>query len=186
MVSPEIDEYIFDQAFQVVLKHEGSYTNDPDDTGGATKYGISLRYLRTQHTINADENHDGLIDDRDVFMLSLSDAKSIYYHEFWLRNRYNLIGNNDVAIKIFDLCVNMGGPAANKIFQRAINSTVGNTLCMVDGVIGPKTLSLSRMLDPGDLLKSIRNCAADYYEKIVENNPKMKKYLNGWMTRAYA
>ena len=31
----------FDQAVHVILEHEGGYSNDKDDPGGETRYGIS-------------------------------------------------------------------------------------------------------------------------------------------------
>jgi len=33
----------FNLAIPVILQHEGGYVNDPNDAGGATKYGISQR-----------------------------------------------------------------------------------------------------------------------------------------------
>ena len=31
----------FDKAFELVIGHEGGYSNNPKDPGGETKYGIS-------------------------------------------------------------------------------------------------------------------------------------------------
>jgi lysozyme family protein len=33
----------FEDAFKVLIGHEGGYVNDPKDPGGETKYGISKR-----------------------------------------------------------------------------------------------------------------------------------------------
>jgi lysozyme family protein len=33
----------FLKAFEYLLKHEGGYSNDPDDAGGETKYGAAIR-----------------------------------------------------------------------------------------------------------------------------------------------
>lgn len=36
----------FEDFVKVILKHEGGYVDHPNDPGGATKYGISLRFLQ--------------------------------------------------------------------------------------------------------------------------------------------
>lgn len=33
----------FDKAFEIVVGHEGGYTDHPSDPGGETKFGISKR-----------------------------------------------------------------------------------------------------------------------------------------------
>ena len=58
---------MFDQAIEVILKHEGGYANNPNDSGGETKYGISKRSY-------PELNIRGLT--RDY-------AKKIYEQDFW-------------------------------------------------------------------------------------------------------
>ena len=53
----------FEEAIKVILKHEGGYSNDKDDPGGATDYGISLRFLQ-DHDI--DLNGDGKVNEMDI------------------------------------------------------------------------------------------------------------------------
>ena len=38
---------LFDKCLKIVLIHEGGYSDDPDDPGGTTNYGISLRFLKS-------------------------------------------------------------------------------------------------------------------------------------------
>ncbi|OXE36892.1 MAG: hypothetical protein CGW95_04725, partial [Phenylobacterium zucineum] len=52
----------FDQAFEVLIGHEGGYTNNPQDPGGETKFGISKRAYP----------------DQDIANLTLDAAKAIY------------------------------------------------------------------------------------------------------------
>ena len=47
----------FDTAFRHLLGEEGGYVNHPADRGGATNWGISLRFLKAEGKIDA--NRDG-------------------------------------------------------------------------------------------------------------------------------
>ena len=59
---------LFELAIPVVLKHEGIMSDDGEDPGGITHYGISLRFLKTLAELDKDSfslgdvNHDGIID----------------------------------------------------------------------------------------------------------------------------
>ena len=49
----------FNKAHKFVAKWEGGYVNDPDDPGGATNYGVSLRWLKSLGLDQGDIDHDG-------------------------------------------------------------------------------------------------------------------------------
>lgn len=120
----------FDKAHDIVVGIEKGYVNDPRDPGGATKFGISLRFLRS---IGLDINRDGIIDGLDIRGLTHAEAKKIYYTKFWLAtNCQNLPNGIDLAV--FDCAVNQGRPTAIKLLQRSAR-------VKVDGIIGPKTLA---------------------------------------------
>lgn len=180
------DQHTFQMAFNNTLGREGGFVDDKDDPGGATKYGVSLRYLRKQTGFNGDLDHDGDIDASDIFLLDLKDAKDIYYRDFWLKNKYDQITDTLVAMKTFDLCVNMGQKSANILLQRAINDTIGRITCEEDGAIGPQTLTLLNHLDPRMVIMNLRLDAVEHYEHLVEMNPAFRKYLDGWKIRANA
>lgn len=84
----------FDRAFDLtVMKFEGgaAYTNDPDDPGGETKYGISKRANP----------------DIDVRNLTKEGAKAIYRTRYW-----NPVGGDEMPypwdMVVFDTAVNLG------------------------------------------------------------------------------
>jgi hypothetical protein len=58
----------FDKAFEFTVGLEGGYSNDPNDPGGETKYGISKRFNP----------------EVDVKNLTLEQAKDIYRRKYWL------------------------------------------------------------------------------------------------------
>ena len=93
----------FDKAVKFILKWEGDFTNDPNDPGGETKYGISQKahpYLNVKD-------------------LTLKKAKQFYYDNYWLKagcdKKYIFPAN----IIIFDTAVNCGVSRAIKIYNNS-------------------------------------------------------------------
>lgn len=74
----------FDLAIQTVLSHEGSFVADPYDIGGATNYGISLRWLQSVGDIDKDSflegdlNKDGTVDIKDIKKIDQKQAIEFY------------------------------------------------------------------------------------------------------------
>lgn len=175
----------FSEAINVVLKHEGGFSDDPNDPGGATNYGISLRYLRTVGDLDGDGyldgdfDHDGDVDAEDIRRMSMQNAVSIYKSQWWDRYGYESINSQDVATKVFDLAVNMGARQAHIIVQRALRA-VGKVV-KEDGVIGPVTMAAINNYQSMMLLPAIRSEAAGFYRSL--NKPK---YIEGWLNRAYS
>ncbi len=58
----------FNRAFELVIGLEGGYSDDPNDPGKATKYGIAKRYHPSE----------------DIANLTLERAKEIYLNEYWI------------------------------------------------------------------------------------------------------
>lgn len=118
----------FEEAFRLVIGHEGGYSNDPKDPGGETKYGISKRsYPRV-----------------DIGALTLEGAHRIYRADFW-----DKIHGDDLdpglALVAFDAAVNNGVGQAVRWLQRALG-------VKEDGVIGPVTLNALAKADPQKVL----------------------------------
>jgi len=87
----------FDKAIKFVLKWEGGYSNDPNDPGGETNFGISKRSYP----------------ELDISKLTLKQAKEIYYQNYWLK-----CGCDNLPypfnIIVFDTAVNMGRSRAKE------------------------------------------------------------------------
>lgn len=179
----------FSEAVKAVLEHEGGFVNDEDDPGGATNYGISLRFIRQELEglevagIDMDKDADGDVDADDVRLLTREDAIHLYYTHFWKEYGYEQLPEG-VGAKVFDLAVNMGPRPAHKHMQRAVRAAEGDNIAD-DGIIGPVTLQAVREVDEVALLASIRSEAAGFYRVLVAKRPKFKKYETGWLRRAY-
>jgi len=174
----------FDEAIGTVLAHEGGLVDDPDDPGGITNYGISLRFLRaTGDLLLGDVDGDGDIDAEDVRELTPEGAARLYRVHFWDIQGYGRIADQGVAAKVLDTAVNLGPAEANAILQRAVDLTE-NAGLVDDGVLGPKTLAAVDAADPGRLLEAMRRLQASFYEDLAARRPKLAKYLKGWLRRA--
>jgi len=88
----------FDTSIEPILQIEGGYTDNPADSGGPTKYGI------TEHVARAN-GYQGPMQD-----LPESMAKSIYKLQYWDPLRLDDISalSSNVADELFDTAVNAG------------------------------------------------------------------------------
>lgn len=179
----------FKQAVENVLRHEGGFVNDPDDPGGATNYGISLRFIRNEvdgteiDGLVLDKDQDGDIDADDIRQLSHHDTIDIYYRFFWDRYGYDSL-RPEIAGKVFDLCVNIGPRPAHKLLQQSVWAA-GDERIANDGIIGPNTIRAAGDIQSKHLLVALRSEAAGFYRVLVAKRPKLSKYKDGWLNRAY-
>lgn len=103
----------FDTVFERVIGIEGGYTNDPNDPGGETKWGISKR------------SYPRLI----IKDLTREQAKEIYLEDFWKPIDGDSLPDS-VAYQLFDFAVNSGIQTAIRHLQKAIGVAD-------DGFFGP-------------------------------------------------
>ncbi|WP_457642654.1 glycoside hydrolase family 108 protein [Persephonella sp.] len=150
----------FETAFRLVLAKEGGYVNDPYDSGGETKYGISKKAY--PHL--------------DIKNLTLQQAKEIYYRDYWIPSKADKLPDQ-LAIMHFDTAVNTGVKTANKILQKALNRQ-GFDL-QVDGIIGPKTLNAIKNANLSKLLADYTIERNRYYAKVGNS-----RYIKGWINRS--
>lgn len=180
----------FDEAILITLKHEGGFVNDPVDPGGATNWGMSIRFLKNAGDtdrdgfLDGDLDRDGDIDIDDIKNMTREEAIELYRTHFWDKNTYDQITNFTVAARIFDMTVNMGARQTGKIVQRALNN-VGHNL-VVDGIIGKNTFKKINETDAELLMAEIRQEHAQFYISLIDANPKFEKYRKGWLRRAAA
>ncbi len=118
-----------------ILQTEGGFVDDPSDSGGPTKFGITKAVAR-------EFDYKG-----KIASLPRALAFEIYSAHYW-----NLVCADDlllisakVAEEIVDTGVNIGPARSAKFFQRVLNVlNNGGVLysdLKVDGRIGPKTVS---------------------------------------------
>jgi lysozyme family protein len=152
----------FDEIIEQVLEHEGGYVDDPTDSGGETKYGISKRAYP----------------DEDIKGLTVERAKELYKRDYWNRFKCGQLPDRIRHI-YFDMCVNMGGGRATKILQEACNSKNSNKID-VDGGIGKDTIKASANLEDFRL----RAYRVMFYAELVMKKPEQERFWVGWFRRS--
>jgi lysozyme family protein len=172
----------FNLAIGTVLRREGGFVNNVNDAGGATNFGVSLRWLKTQGLIpeiELMENHPGTNTPlEDVKNMTAADA-SDFYQKYWWLPAYEEITAQALATKVFDTAVNMGAGRAARLLQQAAGVGV------VDGVLGPKTLATVNGASALGVYTTFQTLQAQFYRNIVLAHPSEAGFLNGWLNRAY-
>lgn len=173
----------FDEAIGVILDQEGGFINHQEDAGGATKYGISLAFLKNIG-LQGDIDRDGDVDIADVRNLSIDAAKTFYKKHFW--KKLGDILHQKTANYIFSMAVNAGNRRAALVVQTTINRHMKANMIHVDGVIGKKTIkSINEMQNVPLFLSLLTLHLIDFYRSIANNNRDQSVFLLGWINRAF-
>lgn len=146
-------------AIAKTLVNEGGYVNNPNDSGGPTKYGITQRDLPGE----------------DIENLTPERATAYYLENYW-KSLYSEIEVQSVANKIFDLGVLFGVGEAVKLLQILFGITS-------DGVFGPVTLAHVNQTDATNLLVTYKTAFVTYAIGIANEKPQDREFLTGWIRR---
>lgn len=116
----------FEDAWEALVGNEGGYSNDPNDPGGETMWGVTARVARAW-------GYTG-----DMKLLPLATAQEIAKKEYW--NKYQCDAFDiHVGFQVLDAAYNGGHPA------QWLQKSAG---VIQDGVIGTKTIKAVNTLDP--------------------------------------
>lgn len=171
----------FDKAIQVILHHEGGLADNPNDPGGITVYGISLRFLEANN-IDIDGDGDSDADDIRALIKQPDLAVKIYHDIIWKVGNYDRFNDFYVATKLFDIDVNAGRHRASIIAQEAAN--LCGARLMVDGKVGPKSVEAINAIDPKTYVEAVKKKQAAFYRDLAMRKPSLAEFLKGWLYRA--
>jgi lysozyme family protein len=165
-----------------VIGREGAYTNNPNDPGGQTMWGITERVARA----------NGYAGPMNV--LPRATAKSIYFSQYVRKPGFAEIVQISPRIgeELVDTGVNMGPSIASIMLQRALNALNGQGRyyadVAVDGDVGPGTLAaltayLGKRGPAGEavLLKALNCLQGERYIEISEKRAAAEDYVFGWL-----
>lgn len=173
----------FDSALKHTLGIEGDFSDDPSDSGGATKWGITESVARAF-------GYSGRMQD-----MSVSLAKSIYRQNYWDLIKLDPIAelSEDIAVELFDTAVNCGTGFAGKCLQRSLTAFNRNGRdypdLTVDGLVGRMTITALRAFlekrglnGETVLLRALNSLQGARYIELVENRPKDERFIYGWFS----
>ena len=170
-----------------IVAREGGFVNDPDDPGGATKYGVTIHTMRR---LGLDLTGDGRVSVADVRALTRAQAVNVFITHYFKHPR---IGDLPEVLQpsVFDMYVNAGANAV-KILQRLL-IRMGHVVG-VDGAIGPQTIAATQAAyaDAPDYLADAYGIERrNYYYALADARPASRKYARrrdggkgGWIKRA--
>uniref|UniRef100_Q31HV3 Uncharacterized protein n=1 Tax=Hydrogenovibrio crunogenus (strain DSM 25203 / XCL-2) TaxID=317025 RepID=Q31HV3_HYDCU len=172
----------FDQSFPKVIKVEGGDSDNKNDSGGKTRFGIT-QAVASMHGFD------------DVSKLTIQQAKSIYKSDYWdLLHLDNIdLLSDKIAFELFDTAVNMGVGTSGIFLQRALNSLNDQQRYFpdlkVDGIIGAKTIyaltiykGVRQQKGVNVLLKILNSLQCVRYVELTEKREKDEDFLYGWVT----
>jgi lysozyme family protein len=151
-----------------VLAREGGFSNNPNDSGGATMKGV------TQRVYDAYRQRKGLAL-RTVALIEDAELQDIYRTGYWTPTCCDQLPAG-VDLCVFDLAVNAGDDRSERILQQALGVTV-------DGQVGPKTIAAARAADPRALANRLLDLRATFYRQLCIAEPKDAVFLDGWLNR---
>lgn len=173
----------FEYAIGPSLINEGGFVNNPNDPGKETNRGITLKFLKEQKIIDADYNHDGMIDVRDLKDMPVGDAIKLFKNK-WDVYGYQRINSNEIASKIFDMSLPVGQHQATLIAQRACRKINPDIEIFVDGIMGVYTVSAINSLAWIILLPALKEGYSAFFEMLGKIHPTSQEFVNGWLKRA--
>src|SRR3972149_8182863 len=110
----------FQRAVEFIFEHEGGLVDDPRDSGGLTKFGVSQRAYP----------------DLDIRSLTKEQAAELYRRDYWLKCGCDKLPSA-VAVILFDAAINQGPAAAVRLLQKSLG-------VRPDGVVGPQTIGAAK------------------------------------------
>jgi len=157
----------FDKAFELLIGHEGGYTDNRADPGNWTGGKVGAGVLKgTKYGIAAN-SYPKL----DIRNLTLDQAKAIYKRDYWDRVKGDQLPAR-LAFHVFDMAVNSGVSRGVKILQE----TVGVNQ---DGLIGPKTLAAVAAMDTPTAIMYYNANRINFYTSLKT----FSTFGRGWMNR---
>jgi len=153
----------WEKAFQIVLKHEGGYVNNPRDPGGMTNLGVTKKVW--------EEFVGREVDEREMRALTPDVVKPLYKKNYWDKIKGDQLPSG-VDYAAYDLAVNSGTGRAAKYLQRIAGVPD-------DGVIGPKSMEAILACDPEQTVDAICDMRLDFLQRL----PTWNTFGKGWGRR---
>jgi lysozyme family protein len=153
----------FNESLEMLLKHEGGFSNHSQDPGGVTNLGVTAKVWESW------VGHP--VDEKQMRALTPQDVAPLYKRKYWDACRADeLVSGLDYAV--FDFAVNSGVGRAAKTLQNCVGVTP-------DGGIGPATLAAVKTHDPAELIENL----CDKRLNFLQSLSTFATFGRGWERR---
>jgi lysozyme family protein len=151
------------------MANEGGFTDNPNDHGGPTNYGITQADLARWRGTS--------ISAADVKNLTVSEAEEIYEAFYWDPLECDQIQDQGIATAILDCGILNGIGTCARMAQQVVGVAV-------DGHIGPETIDAINAFSRAQFINKLIAELLSRYKAIVDSNPSQEVFLKGWAARA--
>lgn len=160
-----------------LLVFEGGLVDDPNDPGGLTNHGVSIRFLA--------DLHNKPVDDPELRQtlrnMTVTRAQVLFETVFWRATNINMLPVG-IDWSVFDMAINAGPVRAIKLLQQSMNTFFVDGYSLVeDGIIGSLTESEVIGFDQKSLIEEYAVKRLYFYNNLVT----FPIFGKGWTTRTH-
>ena len=156
--------YNFQRCLELLLVHEGGYSDHREDPGGVTMLGVT----KTTY-----ENYVGRsVSTSEMKSLNQELVAPIYKTRYWDKCQGDSLPSG-VDLMVFDWAVNSGPRRASRALQKAVRSRA-------DGAIGPNTLAAVARSNDHETIAEIYAQRNRFYRRLKT----FPTFGRGWLRRS--
>jgi lysozyme family protein len=159
----------WDQSFELVIKSEGGFTDNPKDPGNHLPDGREGCTMLGCTQTNWEKYIGHQVTKEDMKLLKKEDVKPLYKKDYW-----DAVRADDLPVGMdyaaFDFAINAGPAASRKMIQRAIGVTA-------DGVFGPATMKAINEAD--NFIEKFSQAKTNFYKSLKT----FDTFGVGWLKR---
>lgn len=153
----------WEDAFKMVLAHEGGFVNNPKDPGGMTNLGVTKKVWEEY------VGHE--VDEAIMRGLTPDMVQPLYKRNYWDRIKGDQLPDG-VDYAAYDLAVNSGVGRAAKYLQQIAGVPA-------DGVIGPKSLEAIKACPAEEVVDALCDMRLEFLKRL----PTWTTFGKGWERR---
>ena len=151
------------KSFELMLKSEGGYVNNPADPGGMTNLGVTKATWENWVGRESDE--------AEMRGLTPEKVEPLYKKKY-----FDAVRGDELPVGLdylmFDFAVNAGAGRSIKTLQTAVGVTP-------DGGFGPMTMAAVQAVDPVELIERFSQAKEDFYRSLIT----FSTFGKGWLNR---
>lgn len=158
----------FAKALSLVLKHEGGWSDHPQDKGGPTMKGVTIGTFRQYVKPNATKEDLRKITDQQI--------ATVYRRHFWDKVAGAELPDG-IDYAVFDFAVNSGPDRAAKYLQKVVGAAQ-------DGKIGPATIKATKAVLPANVIHRLCDERLAFMKRIPSKGKRLwDTFGKGWDRR---